>query len=103
MLPGDALRWNKRASIVYALGAWSLFGSLVYYKYSHKDDPEVKMEPVEEEEKPNVKNYKSTYNDTRVVYKEGFVPYSTRVMNFITGSKPAAAEAAKDSEEFKSD
>ncbi|KAL2076286.1 hypothetical protein ACEWY4_028118 [Coilia grayii] len=101
MRPNDVFKWNKRASMMYAFGAWTIFGSLIYYKYSHKDDPFVASQPGEEVDKPNVKKYETTHNKTTIVYKEDFVPYSTRLINFFTGSKPSAAP--KESDELKSD
>lgn len=37
MPASDFFKWNKRFSMVYALGAWTLCGSLAYYKYTHKE------------------------------------------------------------------
>lgn len=37
MPASDYFKWNKRFSLVYALGAWTLCGSLAYYRYTHKE------------------------------------------------------------------
>lgn len=37
MHSGDFFKWNKRFSLMYAMGAWTLFGSLAYYTYTQKD------------------------------------------------------------------
>ncbi|KAG5278661.1 hypothetical protein AALO_G00101400 [Alosa alosa] len=95
----DVFKWKKRASLMYAVGAWTICGSLAYYRYSHKE-PLVTATPVEEEDKENVKKYQGTHHKTTVVYKEEFVPYSTRLLNLLkspaTEDSPAASEGQKD-------
>uniref|UniRef100_A0A1A8FUJ1 Long intergenic non-protein coding RNA 493 n=1 Tax=Nothobranchius korthausae TaxID=1143690 RepID=A0A1A8FUJ1_9TELE len=91
------IKWNTRMSLVYAVGIWTMVGSYAYLNYtSPKDDVPA---PVEEEESddPNKHIYKGTYLRSVIVYKKDFVPYSTRIYNFIksfsdgTESRPGAA------------
>lgn len=62
----------------------------------------VMAEPVELEEKENVKKYEGTRHKTTVVYREDFVPYSSRLLNLFRGSttedSPASSEGQKDEE-----
>ncbi|KAM4612368.1 small integral membrane protein 26-like [Polymixia lowei] len=81
----DVAKWNARVSIVYALGVWTMVGSYGYYKYMGYYEEK----PVKEEEKdkgPENQNeavYKTAHTKTTVIYKEDFVPYTTRIYNFI--------------------
>lgn len=44
--------------------------------------------PVEEEDnRPNVKKYETTHLKTTVVYKENFVPFSTRFLSLFGSTK----------------
>ncbi|XP_062400874.1 small integral membrane protein 26-like [Sardina pilchardus] len=94
----DVFKWKKRASLMYAIGAWTVCGSLAYYKY-YNIEPLVTATPVEED-KGIVEKYKGDYHKTTVVYREDFVPYSSRLLNFLKGpsteDSPAAAEDLKD-------
>uniref|UniRef100_A0A8C6KA87 Long intergenic non-protein coding RNA 493 n=2 Tax=Nothobranchius furzeri TaxID=105023 RepID=A0A8C6KA87_NOTFU len=92
----DVMKWNTRMSAVYALGIWTMVGSYAYIKYtSPKDDVSA---PVEEEpDDPNKHIYQGKHLRSVVIYKKDFVPYSTRIYNFIksfsegTESRPGAA------------
>lgn len=57
-------------------------------------------QPVEVEEKENVKKYEGTRHKTTVVYKEDFVPYSSRLLNLFKGptteDSPPSPEVQKD-------
>ncbi|XP_069575193.1 small integral membrane protein 26-like [Brachyistius frenatus] len=79
----DLLRWNTRVSAVYAVGMWTMIGSYAYFRYTgrYEDRP---VEPVEMPVNPNEVVFETAYTKTTIVYKEDFVPYSTRVYNFIS-------------------
>ncbi|KAG9277857.1 small integral membrane protein 26-like [Astyanax mexicanus] len=80
----DALKWNKRAAMVYAVGVWTMLGSYGYYRYTHRNDPPVQMPEMEEDTRPNVKKIETPHSTTIMVYKENnFVPYSTRFLNLF--------------------
>lgn len=38
MEPKEVMKWNKKASIVYAIGAWTMVGSYFYFRYTGKFD-----------------------------------------------------------------
>ncbi|KAM4772076.1 small integral membrane protein 26 [Rhinophrynus dorsalis] len=85
-------RWNFRLSVVYAVGIWTMVGSYVYIRmHSKKDEvvniPQSALEeelvdslavPEKQEERKTGPRVKNT-----VVYKENFVPFSSRVYNFV--------------------
>ncbi|XP_060949567.1 small integral membrane protein 26-like [Limanda limanda] len=85
MMLKDVLKWNKRVSAVYALGIWTMIGSYAYYQYTSGDEdkPGKRKERVEEQEDPNQVVYVTPHTKTVIVYKEDFVPYSTRILSFI--------------------
>ncbi|XP_040892437.1 small integral membrane protein 26-like [Toxotes jaculatrix] len=95
----DALKWNKRVSAVYALGVWTMIGSYAYYKYTgrYEDTAVQKEEEVEEQENPNKVVYQTAHSKTVMVYKKDFVPYSSRIYNFITSfsSQPGTGDGEK--------
>lgn len=35
----DPVKWNKRASLLYAVGIWTVFGCYGYYRFTHRNDP----------------------------------------------------------------
>ncbi|KAJ8365844.1 hypothetical protein SKAU_G00146750 [Synaphobranchus kaupii] len=87
----DVARWNVRVSMAYAVGIWTMLGSYGYYRFSlskeegdKPQDTEDKEEPIENlsteegEEKPKGFQTKST-----IRYRENFVPYSTRLFNYL--------------------
>ncbi|XP_028830056.1 uncharacterized protein LOC114786774 isoform X1 [Denticeps clupeoides] len=39
MAPSDVVKWNKRVSLLYAIGAWTMFGSCGYYWYARRSEP----------------------------------------------------------------
>ncbi|XP_064172286.1 small integral membrane protein 26-like [Anguilla rostrata] len=83
-------KWNVRASMAYAIGVWTVIGSCGYYRFFRKEkedkpqnteDEELlvdKFSTEEQEGKP-----KGFQSQTTVVYKENFVPYSTRLFNYL--------------------
>ncbi|XP_029367053.1 small integral membrane protein 26-like [Echeneis naucrates] len=96
---GEAAKWNKRAAAVYALGVWGMIGSFAFLKYTGRleDTPVIKEEDVQEQENPNQVVYQSAYNKTVITYRKDFVPYSTRIYNFIRSfsSEPGTGDSEK--------
>ncbi|KAM8773738.1 small integral membrane protein 26-like isoform 1-T1 [Acanthopagrus schlegelii] len=80
----DVLKWKTRMSIVYAAGVWTVIGSYAYFKYTGQlDGLPVKSGEVQEPEDPNQVVYETAHSKTVVIYKKDFVPYTTRIYNFI--------------------
>ncbi|XP_068583281.1 small integral membrane protein 26-like [Cebidichthys violaceus] len=81
----DVVKWNTRVSAVYAVGIWTMVGSYAYVKYSGRfeDTPVEKKEEVQEPEDPNKVVHQTAHSKTVIVYRKDFVPYSTRIYNFI--------------------
>ncbi|KAK2919496.1 hypothetical protein Q8A73_003867 [Channa argus] len=77
------LKWNKRVSAVYALGIWTMIGSYAYFRLTgpHEDMPAKREEEVESN--PNQVVYQTAHSKTVVIYKKDFVPYTTRIYNFL--------------------
>ncbi|XP_040002577.1 small integral membrane protein 26-like [Xiphias gladius] len=95
----DLLKWNKRVSAVYAIGIWSMIGSYAYFRYTgrYEDTPVKKEEEVQEQEDPNQVVYQTAHTKTVLVYKKDFVPYSSRIYNFIRSfsSEPGTGDGEK--------
>ncbi|XP_053315831.1 small integral membrane protein 26 [Spea bombifrons] len=97
MKPKDFVLWNKRLAAVYAFGVWTMVGSYGFYYYTTKRNEDVKMVvPEAQMDKELIdsssfddmgeKKKKTGFQVTNSVeYKKDFVPYSTRVYNFVTG------------------
>ncbi|KAL6455879.1 hypothetical protein MHYP_G00357300 [Metynnis hypsauchen] len=94
----DAVKWNKRASMLYAVGIWTMFGTYGYYRYQHRNDPPVEMPKEEEDTRPNVKTVKTSHLSTTIVYKEDFVPYSTRFLNLFRPTTNSCSGCQDDEE-----
>ncbi|XP_051996802.1 small integral membrane protein 26-like [Xyrauchen texanus] len=95
----DPVKWNKRASLVYAVGIWTMFGGYGYYRYMHKNDPPIQMPMEEEDNRPNVKKYETKHSKTTIVYKENFVPYSTRFLNLFRSTSESSPESPNHEEQ----
>lgn len=55
--------------------------------------------PVEEEDnRPNVKKYETAHSKTIIVYKENFVPYSTRLLNFFRNTSESSPDSQNQEE-----
>ncbi|XP_071360516.1 small integral membrane protein 26-like [Trachinotus anak] len=94
----DVAKWNKRASIVYALGIWSMIGSYAYFKYTGRyEDTQVSKEDAQKQEDPNQLVHQTVHTKTVITYKKDFVPYSTRIYNFIRSfsSEPGTGDSEK--------
>ncbi|TNM85564.1 hypothetical protein fugu_007835 [Takifugu bimaculatus] len=83
----DVSKWHKRMSVVYAFGVWSMIASYAFFKYTgrYDDAPVLKGKPEDqqEEEDENTVVYKTPHSKTVIIYKKDFVPYTTRIYNFI--------------------
>ncbi|KAM5178452.1 small integral membrane protein 26 [Callospermophilus lateralis] len=88
MNPERATSWYRRMSVVYALGTWTLLGSTFYFVQKKKPPGnEVEQKDVSTSEIPE--SPKQFYVETIVTYKEDFVPYTTKILEYLkswTGS-----------------
>ncbi|XP_062911190.1 small integral membrane protein 26-like [Mobula hypostoma] len=88
----DITRWNLRVSLVYAIGIWTLFGTYAYLQTKRKEEKvlvesssEISAEDPQKEDQNTEERKRKTNKDfieTRVVVKEGFIPFSTRIYNY---------------------
>ncbi|KAM4583844.1 small integral membrane protein 26-like [Odontesthes bonariensis] len=80
----DFMKWNKSVSALYAVGIWTMICSFGYYKYTGRyEGIGVRKEEEEEPENPYKQVYKTPHSVTTIIYKKDFVPYTTRISNFI--------------------
>ncbi|XP_034543737.1 small integral membrane protein 26-like [Notolabrus celidotus] len=81
----DMMKWNVRASALYAVGVWTMIGSYGFLKYSGRleDVPEVKTEDEEVPENLERVVHETAHSKTVIYYKKDFVPYHIRISNFI--------------------
>ncbi|XP_073320809.1 small integral membrane protein 26-like [Pagrus major] len=95
----DVTKWNTRMSAVYAAGIWTMIGSYAYFKYTGRLDgvPVEKGEEVQEPEDPNQVVHQTPHSKTVIIYKKDFVPYTTRIYNFIKSfsSEPGSGDNTK--------
>ncbi|XP_023374149.1 small integral membrane protein 26-like [Otolemur garnettii] len=83
MHPGRATTWYRRMSVVYALGAWTLLGSVfILNKKKHK------LPDNEESQKNDSTNellepLPECYVETIVTYREDFVPVTDRILDYL--------------------
>ncbi|XP_075395891.1 small integral membrane protein 26-like [Tenrec ecaudatus] len=82
MRNNQALAWYRRMSLVYGMGAWTVFGSMFLFgreKNKLPDKVEQKdVSPVELPEPP-----KGFYVETIVTYRDDFVPLPERIYNSL--------------------
>ncbi|XP_028683977.1 small integral membrane protein 26 isoform X1 [Macaca mulatta] len=75
--------WYRRMSVVYGIGAWSVFGSLFYYNRTmakssvDRKDGLTTETPSEGSEHP-----KGFYVETVIIYKEDFVPITEKILKY---------------------
>lgn len=86
----DAVRWNIGASVVYAAGIWTMIGYYGYMKYTGGFEQSPQKESREEEvvQDENTVVYTTPHTKTFIVYKQDFVPYTTRIYNFFRPPGP---------------
>uniref|UniRef100_A0A8C9DKE0 Small integral membrane protein 26 n=1 Tax=Prolemur simus TaxID=1328070 RepID=A0A8C9DKE0_PROSS len=78
MLPSQASSWYRRMSVVYAIGTWTLLGSM---HNSRKDGkPPVEQKDVSTNEL--LEPPKGFYVETIVTYREDFVPVTEKILNY---------------------
>ncbi|XP_055977846.1 small integral membrane protein 26 [Sorex fumeus] len=79
----QASSWYRRMSVVYAVGAWTVLGSLYFYnrKESKPSGGEVKQKDISTNEiaEPPPKGF---YMETIVTAREDFVPVTDRILNY---------------------
>ncbi|XP_072319693.1 small integral membrane protein 26-like [Eucyclogobius newberryi] len=85
------LQWNTRMSALYALGVWTMVGSYFYFKYTGKYDDLEPPTPKPEAKNPNEVVYQTAHTNSVIIYKKDFVPFTTRIMNFIESFTGGAA------------
>ncbi|XP_060042293.1 small integral membrane protein 26 isoform X2 [Erinaceus europaeus] len=83
MLPNQATSWYRRMSVVYALGAWTMLGSMILYGKKDKkpagDEVLQRNAPINElTESP-----KGFYVETIITYKEDFVPITDKILSYL--------------------
>nr|XP_033793696.1 small integral membrane protein 26 [Geotrypetes seraphini] len=106
--PRDVAKWNTRVSLIYAIGIWSMLGTFGYFQIKRKrENPEAGPDAVEAQDKTeeleNDIHFQPTPEEERtgfymtqtVTYKENFVPYTTRLYNFISHLSNASDAAPK--------
>ncbi|XP_048371233.1 small integral membrane protein 26 [Sphaerodactylus townsendi] len=101
-MQGGALLWKRRSALLYTFGSWTVFGSILFYssRYIQKREEEPQV-PREEERSAGNKMGVTTISEdglrqttvyrpaenftvtTTVVYKPNFVPYTTRLYNYV--------------------
>nr|XP_023405645.1 small integral membrane protein 26-like [Loxodonta africana] len=95
MRPQQAKTWYLRMSALYAFGAWTVLGSLFllprkkdelperkWYQESDGDGgDEVEQKEVSTIELPELPE--GFYVETIVTYKEGFVPITEKIYNYL--------------------
>uniref|UniRef100_A0A3B4TLD3 Small integral membrane protein 26 n=1 Tax=Seriola dumerili TaxID=41447 RepID=A0A3B4TLD3_SERDU len=81
MTLSDLPKWNKRAAAVYAFGIWTMIGSYAYFRYTGRYED--KPGKIQCETAVSVVISLTLHSKTILTYKKDFVPYSTRIYNFI--------------------
>ncbi|CAB1344618.1 unnamed protein product [Coregonus sp. 'balchen'] len=90
----EIVKWNVRVSMLYAFGIWTLLGTYGYYQYMGRNEEKpVKEEKEEEPPNPREVTIQSAHMKTTIIYKENFVPYSTRIYNFVSSLSGDSASA----------
>nr|XP_023438533.1 small integral membrane protein 26 [Dasypus novemcinctus] len=85
MRPEQRIAWYSRMSALYAIGAWTVLGSVLFYDRKKGKSLGV----VEEVEQKDVSTIeipeppKGFYVETIVTYKEDFVPTTVKILNYL--------------------
>ncbi|KAK5900086.1 hypothetical protein CesoFtcFv8_009495 [Champsocephalus esox] len=82
----DVWKWYKRMAIVYATGVWTMVGTYAVYKYTGRleDIPVEKEKAVPLPEDKTRLFFFTEHSKVVVVCQKDFVPYTTRIYNFIS-------------------
>ncbi|XP_051939788.1 small integral membrane protein 26-like [Hippocampus zosterae] len=96
----DARKWNRCVSTVYVLGVWTMLGSVAYLYYTGRfknstDSAQNEEAKARVPKNPNEFIYQTPHNKTIVVYKKDFVPYTTRIYNFVQSFTGGSGTADK--------
>ncbi|XP_058419290.1 small integral membrane protein 26 [Diceros bicornis minor] len=83
MRPDQATAWYRRMSAVYALGAWSLLGSLFFFGRKKSGQPGGEVEQKDVSTNEMLEPRKGFYVETIVTYREDFVPVTDRILNYL--------------------
>nr|XP_045013441.1 small integral membrane protein 26 [Jaculus jaculus] len=89
MRPDQASLWYRRMSMVYAIGVWSLLGSLFLLNKREKesgDEVEKKDDPANEVLVTTSEIHeplKGLYVETIVTYRKDYVPLSEKIHNYL--------------------
>ncbi|XP_028923720.1 small integral membrane protein 26 [Ornithorhynchus anatinus] len=91
MEAATAVRWYKRMSLLYALGAWTTLASALVYHWMRPppppqpqgDGPDDREEQREEHPAEMPSPRKGFHVETTFTYRENFVPYTTRIFNLL--------------------
>ncbi|KAM5304200.1 small integral membrane protein 26 [Glossophaga mutica] len=78
MRADQASSWYKRMSVVYALGAWTTLGSLIFFGRKKSKPLGGELEQKDEITEPP----KGFYVETIVTYKEDFVPITEKILSY---------------------
>ncbi|XP_051831832.1 small integral membrane protein 26 [Antechinus flavipes] len=74
--------WYRRMSLIYALGAWTLVGSICISSWKRKQTLANEEVLKDEDSVEKAESRRGFYVETVVTYKENFVPFSTRFYNY---------------------
>ncbi|KAJ8001877.1 hypothetical protein DPEC_G00173960 [Dallia pectoralis] len=87
----EVLKWNVRVSMLYAFGIWTMLGTYGYYQYMGRNDEKTVVEEKETLPNPREVTIQRPHMKTTIIYKENFVPYTTRIYNFLNSHRGDAA------------
>ncbi|XP_049576759.1 small integral membrane protein 26 [Syngnathus scovelli] len=88
MMLKDVKKWNRIVSTVYAFGVWTMIGSVGYLYYTGRFKNSADSTQNEKDKKELPKNlneieFQTAHSKTIIIYKNDFVPYTTRIYNFF--------------------
>ncbi|XP_073930354.1 small integral membrane protein 26 [Castor canadensis] len=82
MRADQASAWYRRMSVMYALGTWSVLGSLFFFSRSTAPSGNgVEQKDGSTIETPELPT--GFYVETIVTYKEDFVPITQKILNYL--------------------
>ncbi|KAM9589571.1 small integral membrane protein 26 [Trichechus inunguis] len=83
MGPEQAAVWYRRMSALYALGSWTLLGSLFFLGQKKSTLPGNEVEQKEGSTIELPEPPRGFYVETIVIYKEDFVPITEKIHNYL--------------------
>ncbi|XP_066553482.1 small integral membrane protein 26 [Amia ocellicauda] len=104
----DVVKWNRRVSLLYAVGIWTMFGTYGYFqirsKWSKKDDEEhINETPPVEQELADEYIPEPTANESKaqglrvkstVTYRDNFIPYSSRICSYLQSLRSSSEDVS---------